>query len=362
MTPEQLRAGLAEWVRTTFPGATIASIVPLGPDGGAGATGKAAGYGLPLRVTLILAGGDTRDLVFHTAAADEFGHDRRSDRAAEQLLAFDTYPLVPGQVAARDVGAIGPDGKLLSLRTAGEFFLITDWAAGRPYAEDLRRIAKEGLRPIDRERCDALVGKLLELHAQRADGSVQYRRSVRDLVGHGEGIFGIVDGYPEGVPGAPLELLKALERRCLEWRWRLKGRSHRLARIHGDFHPFNVVFGEGVKFALLDASRGCLGDPADDVTAMAINYVFFALEVPGAWTRGLGELWRRFWGRYLEQSGDDGLLAAAPPFLAWRALVVCSPRFYPGLSGQRRAALLGWADQALAGEAFDPASAEALFP
>ena len=31
------------------------------------------------------------ELVFHTASPNDFGHDRRSDRAQEMLLAFDTF-------------------------------------------------------------------------------------------------------------------------------------------------------------------------------------------------------------------------------------------------------------------------------
>src|SRR5690606_13915468 len=125
---------------------------------------------------------------------------------------------------------------------------------------------------------------------------------IRDLVGSGEGIFGIVDAYGPDVPAAPPERLRAIERGALEWRRRLRERSERLSRTRGDFHPFNVLLDEtedGERLALLDASRGCMGDPADDVTCMAINYVFFAVEHPRAWRGGLGQLWQRFWDVYL---------------------------------------------------------------
>ena len=132
------------------------------------------------------------------------------------------------------------------------------------------------------------------------------------------------------------------------------------AGTHGDFHPFNVVFGDGLELTTLDASRGCRGDPADDVTAMAINYLFFAVDSPGAWSGGLRQLWYRFWQGYLEQTGDRELLSVAAPFLAWRALVVCNPRFYPNLSERGRAALLGLALRALAAPRFDVEAAEGL--
>ncbi|HSN15403.1 MAG TPA: phosphotransferase, partial [Anaeromyxobacteraceae bacterium] len=158
---------------------------------------------------------------------------------------------------------------------------------------------------------------------------------------------------PAGVPAAPAARLRAIEERCLAWRWRLRDLSRRLSRTHGDFHPFNVVFrppsaGEdGTGFTLLDASRGGKGDPADDLTALSVNHVFFAAERRGSWQRGLGPLWRRFWDVYLVATGDREALETAPPFLAWRALVLASPRFYPGLSAPARDLLLTLAERAL---------------
>ena len=78
-----------------------------------------------------------------------------------------------------------------------------------------------------------------------------------------------------------------------------------------------------------------------------MNYVFFAAEHRGAWARGLGPLWRRFWDGYLAASGDAEVLETAPPFLAWRALVVASPRFYPHLAAPARDLLLSLAERAL---------------
>src|SRR5262249_49281285 len=147
-----------------------------------------------------------------------------------------------------------------------------------------------------------------------------------------------VDGYGGGAPGAPPDRLEAIERRVLEWRFRLRRRTERLRKIHGDFHPFNIVFtGEtGGDFRLLDCSRGGEGDPAADVAALAVTFPFFALPHRAAWSRGLGVLWHRLFEVYLEGSGDAGLLAVIAPFFAWRALVVCSPAFYPHLPGPDR--------------------------
>ncbi len=362
--PAAQRAELDRWAATLDGDWRVVEATALAADEGAeDETGKAGGYGHPIRVRLAAADGRCREVVFHLAGDDEFGHDRRADRALEQLLAFDTFAAVPRHVRAIDVGAVAADGRLVSWRDGGEPYLVTEWAPGHPYAEDLRAIARRQVcEPADLARVDALADYLVDLHRLPvAEPPRAYLRAARDLVGSGEGIFGMIDAYPPGTPGAPLRRLQAIERACVDWRWRLKRRVGRLRRIHGDFHPFNIVVGEGADFLLLDASRGCLGDPADDVSAMAINFVFFAVEHPQGWPAGLGPLWRRFWARYLARTGDDGLLEVVAPFLAWRALVVASPRFYPHLHGDARDRILELAERALAASRFDPAWAEAVF-
>lgn len=340
----ELRALIEE----RYPGCRIDELRVLGADESpSDATRKGTGYGAPVLVRVTDAAGRPHALVFHTARADDFGHDRRSDRAAEMLLSYDTFSRIPQHVRAVDVGVIGTDGRLRSIADAGELYLLTEWAEGTLYADDLRRIAIGGAGPLDLVRAEALADYLVMLHGQAGGGPATYTRAVRDLIGSGEGIFGIIDGYPGEVPSAPSGRLRRIEERCASWRWKLRGLESRVARTHGDFHPFNVLFAKDSRIVLLDASRGCSGDPVDDLTALAVNYVFFALDHPGAWRRGLGTLWHRFWLRYFESGGDRNALEVAAPWLAWRALVLANPRWYPGLSARGRDALLGWIERTL---------------
>jgi hypothetical protein len=352
---------LARALAPIVPGARIVRCEPLDAAGASAVARKEGGYSRAWRVTAADGAGGLHALVFRTSGSDEFGHDRRADRAANLLLAYDTFGAIPDHVRALDVG-FERAGGLESLRGAGEAYLVTSYAEGRLYAEDLRRVAADGsASALDLERCDALSRALAASRSERLRDAVAWRRAVRDLVGHGEGVFGIVDAYGDDVPAAPPARLARLEERCLEWRWRLRGRPERLCRTHGDFHPFNIVFGEGPRFTLLDASRGCKGDPADDVVALTVNYVFFALQSAGSWRRGFAPLWRRFWEATLAAPGGAAVLESAAPFLAWRALVLGCPRFYPALAPEARDALLGLAERALAAPAFDPGWAEEPF-
>jgi aminoglycoside phosphotransferase (APT) family kinase protein len=361
---DALSTQLHEHLSRLFPGERVVSLVPMPPDTGATADNvtKAEGYGLPVRVVLESSRGSRRELVWRTASANPFGHDRRADRAAAMIQAFDDFAQMPHHVAAVDLGVVLPDHRLLSIRDGRDTYLITSYAPGAIYADDLRRIARDQIASdLDLARCDALVDYLAELHVRAPDGPARYRRAIRDLVGSGEGIFGIIDGYPDGVPSAPPARLAAIEDRCIAWRRQLRDRGHRATRTHGDFHPFNLVFDTATGLTCLDASRGGCGDPADDLTALTVNYLLFALDAPPAWDRGLGVLWHRSWRRYATLRGDRDLLEVAPPFLAWRALVVCNPRFYPGLSAAARDKLLGFAELCLDDRRLDPDRAELLF-
>ncbi|MEO6599083.1 MAG: phosphotransferase [Polyangiaceae bacterium] len=351
---------LRQLVARALEGAELMSATPLKPDSVEHeATTKGAGYGAPLRLE-VLHEGVIKSLCLHSATANPFGHERRADRAAEMLVAADTFELLPLHTRVLDVGAYR-GASFVSLRDTGEFYLLTEYAEGRPYADDLRRIARTGvLQARDVERVDRLAQYLAGIHACSLFDASLYARSARDLLGSGEGIFGIVDGYPEPTEGIDTARLTGIETACLEWRWRLKRSTHRLVRIHGDFHPFNVLF-DGDSLHLLDASRGSAGDAADDVAAMAVNYIFFASFDAKLWRGAFQHLWRRFWDCYLRQSKDGELLEVVQPYLAWRCLVLANPVWYPEMRGENRARLFDFINATLALPRFDPELAQSIF-
>lgn len=337
----------------------VRSIGLLAGDRGARAP-KAVGYGVPLLVTYT-AGGEERRVVFRTQGANWFGHDRRSDRACLTLLAADTYGDQPNHVQVLEVGAMR-SGSLVPLTGADELYLVTSYAGGELYATDLRRVESSGQSsPLDQERAATLARHIALLHRTRPPDArdESYVRAARDLVGSGEGIFGIVDSYPIQSPCRPK--LNRIEELSLRWRRKLRDdHTARLRRTHGDFHPYNVLFREGCDFTLLDASRGGLGDPADDLAAMSVNFIAPAFRARGSWKHGFGPLWSTFFTTYLELTGDHAVLEVFPPFFAWRALVLASPTWYPHASERSREQLLELAIRWLEAEPFNPANIGAL--
>jgi hypothetical protein len=165
--------------------------------------------------------------------------------------------------------------------------------------------------------------------------------------------MGLLDSYPPKLDFVNESDLIDIERDCVVWRWSLKHRAHRLSQVHGDFHPWNLKFREGTDFTVLDRSRGEWGEPADDVTTMTINYIFYSLQKYGELAGVFERLFRLFWENYLRKTGDREILEVVQPFYAWRGLVVASPIWYPSLSRDVRVKLFNFVKNVLQCEKFD---------
>src|SRR5215468_7821382 len=293
----------------------VVGLHPLKPSETGGSDDpKEFGYGVPFEAECRMDGQIRRFVVSRTRPAQGFGHDYPADRAWQALYGHAAYNDFPRHVRSVDVGFVRESGELVSAADAVEFFQVVDKAAGRLYWLDLDQLLSMPLRELDVKRAQALAVFLGECHRDKRDEPTTYQRRVRELVGHGECAMGILDSYPHPYPLLPPAECEALERALVTWRWRLRTRAHRLSRTHGDFHPWNLLFREEVEFSVLDRSRGEWGDPADDVSALAINYLFFGLRRAAAeGGRGVAEpfvtLFRTFLDAYLESSGDEELLA-----------------------------------------------------
>src|SRR5687767_13866053 len=96
--PSVIDPELDRVVGRVLPGARVLSAHAFGTDEGSGTerqlTAKGSGYGVPVRID-VQVGERVRRLVLHGTSSNQFGHDRRADRAAELLLAADTFAGIP---------------------------------------------------------------------------------------------------------------------------------------------------------------------------------------------------------------------------------------------------------------------------
>jgi aminoglycoside phosphotransferase (APT) family kinase protein len=360
MTGEELsREALVRYL-SALSGVTveITAVQQLGGGKAGAAALKAFGYGRPLLIDYAIAGAP-RQAVLRRVNRNGFGRERASDRVAEVWRDFHTFNRLPHHVRAQDMVGLAENGRLSSLAHVTELLLLTDYAPGAPYADDLLRIRENGAHtPQDLARARRLAAYLADVHSRAHDDPLLWRRRLRDLIGHGEGIMGLTDSYQltdsdKNYGWVTIADLRAIEEAANRWRWRLKPLTHRLRQVHGDFHPFNVLFSAQDEFTLIDRSRGAWGEPADDVSCMTINYLFFALPRYGRLAGPFAELHMAFWETYLARRPDDELPAVIAPWFAWRALVLASPQWYPTLTDAVRRRLLTFGRRVMDAERFD---------
>lgn len=323
-----------------------------------------------------------RSYVVKTLIPEGLGHDYPSDRASVFLLDLDEYKNLPRHVKAVDVLSEMEDGSIKSIGGGKEYYLLMERAEGVHYFNDLSAFAKKmHLEDKDIHKIKAMTSYLAGIHAVKKDSKTLYWRKLRDTVGHGECLMGVFDTYPDGT--LTYEEMADIIKKSVDWYARLKPKYKRLSQIHGDFHPGNIWFceerglhlpsensvkptlpslgkdttpplpplGKGgsggvftpnsentadTDFILLDRSRGPWGEPADDVTALTINYIFFSIkhygDVRGAYLEGLD----LFFNEYIKESGDAEITGVIAPFFAFRGAVVANPVFYPELTPDQR--------------------------
>jgi len=302
-----------------------------------------------------------RSFVLKDLSPEGLGHDYPSDRAAVFLMAQETYGKLPKHVKAIDVIAMKEDGTMKSIGGGIEYFLLMEKVEGENYFKDLTEFSKkDSLNEGDIKKIEAMTSYLAQIHSVKKDSKNLYWRKLRDTIGHGECLMGVFDSYPDGT--LTYEEMAEIVKKSVDWNARLKPKYKRLSQIHGDFHPGNIWFRAGgglypppeVDFVLLDRSRGPWGDPADDITALTINYIFFSIKhhnsVRGAYREGL----KLFLDSYVALTGDDEIQKVVAPFFAFRGAVVANPIFYPELTMEQRRLIFKFVNSVLIADRFSP--------
>jgi hypothetical protein len=314
---------------------------------------KGFGYGSPLLLEYILSGRRGWVVLSTMRIQHGFGHDHFSDRARVLIWQNSVFNNLSKHVRSIDVGYFTKDGGITSAGNAKEYFLLMEKIDGKEYFYDMERVKEHETTDLDRDRVIALSSYLAEIHSIKRNCPPLYQRKIREIIGDGECIFGILDDYPENLRFLQPNELQDIEKLCIEWRWKLRRKVHRLCQVHGDFHPWNIMFRQGVDFNVLDRSRGEWGEAADDITAITMNYIFYSVQKRLMLEGGLKELFELFYDNYLSLTGDEEILEVVAPFYAFRAIVVASPTWYPLLSDDVRRILFNFLENILKADRFD---------
>ncbi len=306
----------------------------------------------------------TERLVMRVVRGDTgWGHDYLGDRGGVLLLQHKLFEMAPPGTCSKslDVAALTSSGSITSLGDSIEFFHFVEevqdaeWIS---YSNDLFKVSDRGsLLDNDKIRVRAIADYLANLHSVKKPDPKLYMRHVRDLIGHGEMLMGVIDTYPhpETLDFTSAKELERIETEAVHWRNRIKYLSHRCSRIHGDIHPFgNVRFKEDNSLLALDLAREEYGEPADDLTSISINYLFFSVWKHGELVPPFKELFDIFLNQYLERTEDWEILKVMAPFYAFRGAVVAHPLYYPKLETARRRKIFNFIINVLNDEEFDP--------
>jgi len=296
-----------------------------------------------------------------------WGHDYLGDRCGVLLLQHRLMQMAPPGTCSKslDVAAMMADGSINSIGDSVEFLHFVEEVSeieNTPYSADLFAVSDRGsLSDTDRLRVKIVADYLADLHSTKKPSPNLYMRHIRDLIGHGEMLMGVIDTYPDpdDLKFTSRQEFERIESESVRWRNRIKHLYHRCSRIHGDMHPFgNVRFTKDNSLLALDLSREEFGEPADDVTGMSINYIFFSIWRHGELISPFKELFNIFLERYLERTRDLDILKVMAPFYAFRGTVVAHPIYYPKLDPSRRRKIFNFIINVLSEEEFDPAKVE----
>lgn len=269
-------------------------------------------------------------LILKTLFTENLGMDHYSDRAASLIEAHDNYNKMRDHVKSIDVLAYNKDNTLTSLGNAQEFYILMEEANGKDLFKDFNQIKEtKTLNEETKNKIIKISNFLVELHKNKYQSISLYRRKIRDTLGSGGSLIGLLDMHPDNAFNQFEKKWIEIVKKAINY-WRdSRNLDYRLCEIHGDYHPGNLWF-ENDKLIILDRAKGRFGEPADDITAFIINPIMYSL-IATKECRFKGpfkKVFDIFWNNYFKQTKDKEMRKIIAPYLAFRIAVVTNPIFY----------------------------------
>lgn len=302
---------------------------------------------------------EIKKIVIRVLNPVDFSNDYPPDRMASFWIQHHSAKSLPHHIKSLGIIGIEKNSSAVSVDHFHEFLQVLEWAEGEEYSVDLERILKENhATKQDLKRVIMLSNYLARVHQKKYKGPQDqalslYKRHTRDYIGS-RFVLDVLDTYPLEISFTTWNKLHQLVFEIFKYREKFKNNFQRLSKIHGDIHPGNIRFYTENKFTVLDASRAIWGEPADDVSCLGINYLWYALKQTGSFKGVFRELFDAFWNNYLEKTEDQEIARIMPLFIAIRGIVLKHPLYF-SVDDSIRRKLLAFSFKALKGQSLKEA-------
>lgn len=285
---------------------------------------KTGGLSETLRIEYVDGKGRPHSCFAKRHEASEMGETAIADQIHDSAWRLSGYGAYPGHTPSLGMTLFRGSRGVSSLSAAPDSVISFEAPSpGTPYGDLLwnpdRQTDAEAVA-LARKVCTFMIQGHGPVHE---NVRATYRRALRtSLVDSFLRTLETADDFWNARPG----LRDELEHLMLSWRRRLIGMEHRLRSIHCDFHPWNLLV-DGDRLAAIGRRVPGSGDPANDLAALAVNYLWLKFMHPAHAAR-YDALYRAYWNTYLEHTEDDEAKQVAPPYFAVRCAVLVSPVWY----------------------------------
>ncbi|MGK0209561.1 MAG: hypothetical protein ACI83O_000840 [Patescibacteria group bacterium] len=267
-----------------------------------------------------------KTLIIKSIFKENLGMDNPGDRAASLLQAHTNYNTMRNHIKSKDVIVL-KNKKAESIGNAEEFYIAMEEASGKDMFTDLDNIDNDKSYQLFLEKTKKIAQDLVELHKNKVNNPILYKRKIRDTIGSGGSLMGVLDMHTIEDYSKYKTHWETIIKECIPYWSKSKHLTHRCCEIHGDFHPGNIWFKEK-KVTYLDRAGGRFGEPADDLTAFFINPIFYSIIKHGNFQGKYKEIFDMFWNTYFKQTKDKEMRTIMAPYIAFRASVITNPMFY----------------------------------
>ena len=222
-----------------------------------------------------------------------------------------------------------------------EIYQIQEFGGdGKSYLQILEEnIQKKTIDEKDKEEINKIIDYIVEIHKikhpskdkKRLDAI--YNDFLRNVIGHPEYMLQLFHDIPENnivlSPDKQGEFISLM----IENMHYFKNRSVRLSAIHGDFWGANIFFKDDGNMFVIDHSRMPWGDPGFDIGLFIGSYLVSYHKTKNPYFKELGDY---FIQKYIEKTGDKGVLNTMIYALGLIAVIYASPIHVPDISDETR--------------------------